>query len=173
MTKKQKVFLSYVHTGKLSTVTDKNDAEYKNDFVKMYLNDENITISSFLEDELDVSSTVTIVLIGDDTLVQKYVLDEISFSLDSSRDKTKNGVLGIILPSYTGKLSKGLFPYYGQVKLENSTYCIDENILPEEMSLEIKNGSIKLYDWSNNPSEVEKWIHEAFEKSLNLEKSVS
>ena len=32
----KKVFFSYVHTGKLSTVTDKNDAEYKNDFVKMY-----------------------------------------------------------------------------------------------------------------------------------------
>ena len=41
----------------------------------MYLNDENIAISSFLEDELDASSTVTIVLIGNDTLVQKYVLD--------------------------------------------------------------------------------------------------
>jgi len=173
MTKKQKVFLSYVHTGKLSTVTDKNDAEYKNDFVKMYLNDENITISSFLEDELDVSSTVTIVLIGNDTLVQKYVLDEISFSLDTSLDKTKNGVLGIILPSYTGKLSNGLFPYYGQVKLENSSYCIDENILPEEMSSNIKSGSIKLYDWSNNPNEVEKWIHEAYESSLILKKSVS
>ncbi|NQY52040.1 MAG: TIR domain-containing protein [Campylobacteraceae bacterium] len=170
MSNKQNVFISYHHD---KDASNKNDTQYKEDFIKMYLMNEDISISTSLHGNDEKSSTVTVVLIGNDSWQKKYIDSEISFSLEESITKARSGLIGIVLPSYKEKMAQGSFPYYGQINLENSSYCIDEKIIPERLSMNIKNGFVKIYDWSNNPDEVETWIQEAYQRSINIEPEVS
>lgn len=171
MSNKQNVFLSYHHDYNASSM-NKHDTQFKEDLEKMYLDNDDVSIVSSLQDAYN-SSIVTILLIGNSTFKNQYIDSEVSFSFEVNDSKAKNGLIGIVLPSYSDKLALGSFPYYGQIKLENSTYCVDEKIFSKDLLMNIESGFVKLYDWSNNPQEIEKWIHEAHDRSLIIEEKVS
>lgn len=156
---RHKVFISYHHA---------NDQYYKDRFETLFSEKADILVNKSVQDgDIDVNlatetirqkirdeylsdSTVTVVLIGKDTWKRKHVDWEIAASLRDTKYNPRSGVIGIILPDN---------PYYN--KLNNS---ISTNTLPPRLADNLDNGFIKLYYWSENPSEVSQWIDEAFKR---------
>ena len=86
-------------------------------------------------------STVTLVLIGDETYKRKYVDWEIASTLRNDPNNKRSGLLGIYLP---GK-SDSEVPY----RLQDNVDC----------------GYAKVYSYpTGKPETLEKWIDEAYEK---------
>lgn len=154
------VFVSYYHS---------NDQYYRNIFEQMFSNyydimisksvqigdiNENLpteTIRQKIRDEYLRNSTVSVVLIGSETWKRKHVDWEIGSSIRQTQYNSRSGLIGILLPSY--------LEYYG---IEHGKY--DKYVIPPRLSDNIDNGFAKLYNWSNNPDDVQNWIHEAFQR---------
>lgn len=109
------------------------------------------TIRQKIRDEYLSDSTVTVVLIGSETWKRKHVDWEIGSSIRQTKNSSRSGLMGILLPSYHSYFSRE----YGK---------FDHSEIPPRLSDNIKNGFAKIYDWSTNPESVQKWIHEAFER---------
>ena len=154
MSHKHKVFVSYHHD---------NDQGYRDDFeailkdisviksVQMGDIDERLktdTIRQKIRDEYLKDSTVTVVLIGEETWKRKHVDWEIGSSIRHTQNNPRSGLLGIILPTYPRKSTK-----------EYNRYTI-----PPRLFDNIDCGFAKIYNWSTNPDSIQKWIHEAFEQ---------
>lgn len=154
---RHKVFVSYHHA---------NDQAYRNDFEKLFANihdimvsksvqigeiDQNIqteTIRQKIRDEYLSDSTVTVVLVGSQTWQRKHVDWEIGSSIRETKNSSRSGLLGIILPTYP--------------RSDQSKY--DPYIIPPRLYDNIQCGFAKIYNWSTDPAAVQKWIHEAFER---------
>lgn len=104
------------------------------------------TIRQKIRDEYLRNSTVTVVLVGSQTWQRKHVDWEIGSSIRHTSYNYRSGLIGIILPTYPRNNSTEYFP----------------NTIPPRLYDNVKNGYAKLYNWSDNPSEVQGWIHEAF-----------
>ncbi|MBS1575215.1 MAG: TIR domain-containing protein [Bacteroidetes bacterium] len=157
MNNKHKTFISYHHA---------NDEQYKIAFKKIFAdihdiivpwdveigdidpNQKTDTIKRKIRDEYLRDSTVTVVLIGTQTWQRKHVDWEISSSIRDTQFNPRSGLLGIFLPSY---------PLTADNKYNQHT-------IPPRLYDNVKCGFAKLYKWSNNPSDVQNWIHEAFER---------
>ena len=151
------VFVSYHHA---------NDQAYRNAFENLFSNihdiivaksvqigniDPNLkveTVRQKIRDEYLRDSTVTTVLVGSQTWQRKHVDWEIGSSIRDTQYNPRSGLLGIILPTY---------PRQDQTKY-------DPHTIPPRLYDNIKCGFSKIYNWSNNPAEVQTWIHEAFER---------
>ena len=162
MSNKHKVFISYHHA---------NDEEYKKKFVETFGKifdgfidksvsvgdiDSNLkteTIRQKIRDDFISDATVTIVLIGAETWKRKHVDWEISSSIRETEKNPRTGLIGILLPSYIGITfdaeTLDILPY-------------DKHTIPPRLSDNIDCGFAKIYEWSENPDENKKWIHEAF-----------
>lgn len=158
MSKRHKVFVSYHH---------ENDEKYKDLFEKMfgnvyvsksvdigdidpYLKTE--TIRHKIRDKYLRDSTVTVVLVGEETWKRKHIDWEISSSIRHTQFNPRSGLLGIILPTH---------PDY-----QKKTYnCY---IIPPRLSDNIDCGYAKIYDWTNNPNSIQNWIHNAFNRKNNI-----
>lgn len=143
-----------------------NDESYKTAFKKIFADihdiiipwdveigdiDPNLkteTIRQKIRDEYLKDSTVTVVLIGSQTWQRKHVDWEISSSIRDTQYNSRSGLLGLFLPTYF------LTP--------DNKY--NPKTIPPRLYDNAKCGFAKLYKWSNNPSEVQSWIHEAFER---------
>ena len=154
---RHKVFVSYHHA---------NDQVYRNHFEKLFANIHDIMVSSSVQigeidpniqtetirqkirDEYLSDSTVTVVLIGAQTWQRKHVDWEIGSSIRETKNSSRSGLLGIILPSYPRNDQTKYDPYTIQPRLYNNIQC----------------DFAKIYNWSNNPVAVQGWIHEAFER---------
>jgi hypothetical protein len=153
-----KVFVSYHHT--------EPDQTYRNIFETLFADYHEImiiksvqigdiaqnikteTIRQKIRDEYLRDSTVTVVLIGNNTWQRKHVDWEIGSSIRQTQLNSRSGILGIFLPSYP--LNGDNFdPYTIPPRLYDNWK--DE-----------KNRFAQLYRWSNNPTEVQGWIHKAF-----------
>jgi hypothetical protein len=150
-----KVFISYHHA---------NDQKYRDAFESFFAEYYNIMISksvqigdieAFLKtdtirqkirDEYLRDSTVTVVLVGTETWKRKHVDWEISSSIRETTYSSRSGLVGILLPTH---------PSYGR-----DTY--DAGLLPPRLYDNQVCGYAKIYDWNNNPSIVQKWIHQAY-----------
>ncbi|MCL1078612.1 hypothetical protein D5R81_11925 [Parashewanella spongiae] len=157
MSNRHNVFISYHH---------KNDEGYKTEFERLFsgvydiletkaVSDGDIdpyikteTIRQKIRDDFIRSASVTVVLIGSETWKRKHVDWEISSSIRDTQLNSRTGLIGIILPTYprtdTSKYSKGTIP----PRLQDNIDC----------------GFAKIYNWSNDSYEVQKWIHEAFKR---------
>ena len=155
---RHKSFVSYHH---------KNDQKYKNwlveemsdDIIDRSVEDGDIddnldtdTIWQQIRDGHIADATVLIVLIGHDTWSRKYVDWEIGSALNKSKDNSRCGVLGIILPDH---------PDYGKKR------C-NPNLLPPRLAANIEGDDpyIRLYDWPGDGSlsVIRDWVHIAFER---------
>ena len=157
MGNRHNVFISYHH---------KNDENYKIEFERLFsgvydiletkaVSDGDIdpyikteTIRQKIRDEFIRSASVAVVLIGSETWKRKHVDWEISSSIRDTQLNSRTGLIGIILPTYpridTSKYNKGTTP----PRLQDNIDC----------------GFAKIYNWSNDPYEVQQWIHEAFNR---------
>lgn len=154
MTDKHKVFISYHHA---------NDEGYKNKFEKMCedvivskaIHDGDIdpnlkteTIRQKIRDEYLKESTVTVVLIGQETWKRKHVDWEIGSSIRKSKSNLRSGLIEILLPSYTR-------PEPGKY-----SHCTISPRLYDNVEC----GFAKIYNWSNDSREIKSWIHNAFQR---------
>lgn len=156
MTNKHKVFVSYHHD---------NDQAYRDEFesiltdisviksVQMGDINENLktdTIRQKIRDEYLKDSTVTVVLIGEETWKRKFVDWEIGSSLRHTQYNPRSGLLGIILPTYPRKSIDKYNRYTIPPRLHDNIAC----------------GFANIYNWSTNPDLIQDWIHEAFKQRL-------
>ena len=161
-TETHKVFVSYHHG---------DDEDYKKIFCKMLGSnfidksvedgdiDSNLktdTIRQKIRDEFIADATVTVVLVGQCTWQRKHVDWEIGSSLRSTKNNSRCGLLGILLPTHYDYL--------------NDTYR--RKLIPPRLSdNQSKNDSFaKIYDWPEpwNTDSVRRWIHAAFERRLSV-----
>ncbi|MCC6448435.1 MAG: TIR domain-containing protein [Chitinophagaceae bacterium] len=154
MSQKHNVFISF-HSA---------DIAYKNEFERLFHSTFEVLVSRSVQ-ENDISnniatetvrqkirdeylrdSTVTVVLIGANTWQRKHVDWEISSSIRNTAFNSRSGLVGIILPTY---------PLYSQNKYNPYT-------IPPRLYSNLVNNYAKIYNWSNDPDTVQKWIHDAF-----------
>ncbi len=153
---RHKVFVSYHH---------ENDQRYRNRFETLFgkvfdimvsksvqiddfdffLNDE--TIRRRIRDENLRESTVTVVLVGTETWKRKHVDWEIGASIRKTDYNLRSGLLGIFLPTYQRRDKFG---------------CFDPAGIPQRLYDNVKCGFASVYPWSENPNDVQNWIHTAF-----------
>ena len=157
---KHKCFISYHHA----------DQKYKDAFVNFFDNAKDVFIDKSVED-VDIDddcktetiwqtirddylsdTTVTIVLIGKETWKRKYVDWEISSSIRDTKNSSRSGLLGILLPTH---------PSYGKEGY-------DKSIIPPRLYDNCKCGFAKIYDWTNNSASIKKWIDDAFERRTKI-----
>ena len=100
-----------------------------------------------IRDKYVADATVTVVLIGSSTWQRKYVDWEIYSSLRDTKNNPRNGLLGILLPTF-GKPGQP----------------IDWQTVPPRLydNLTGQNPFAKVYWWSTSAAEVQGWIHTAF-----------
>lgn len=156
-TNRHRCFISYHHA---------NDQEYKDKFVRLFddwadifidksVGDGDIdddckteTIWQKIRDNYLSDSTVTIVLIGKETWKRKYVDWEISSSLRDTKNSSRSGLIGILLPTH---------PSFG------SNYY-SKNIIPPRLYDNQKCHFAAIYDWTDDPKDIQRWIDDAFER---------
>lgn len=151
-----KVLVSYHHSP--------SDQKYRNEFEKMFAGSAGVfisksvqigdidtglktdTIRAKIRDEYLRDSTVTVVLIGENTWQRKHVDWEVSSSIRSTLHSTRSGLLGIILPTH---------PSFGMTGY-------DAGIIPPRLHDNVVCGFAKIYHWSTDAEAVGRQIHAAF-----------
>ncbi|MYB50474.1 MAG: hypothetical protein F4X72_14620 [Dehalococcoidia bacterium] len=155
---RHKVFVSYHH---------ENDQEYKDllveemaaDIVDRSVEDGDIderlrteAIWEKIRDEHIAEATVLLVLIGRHTWSRKFVDWEIGSALNKSRNNSRCGVLGIVLPDH---------PDYGRRQL-------DPNLLPQRLAANIggEDPYVRAYHWPGDGSlsVIRDWVDVAFQR---------
>lgn len=163
MSSRHKVFVSYHHA---------NDQMYREMFEGWFSDVYDIMVSKSVEigdidtnlktdnirqiirDEFLRDSTVTVVLIGSETWKRKHVDWEIGASVRDTKLNPRSGLLGILLPSYPRPPGKPRNYFYSTI--------------PPRLHDNIECGFAKIYNWNANPKIVQSWIHEAFERRMEI-----
>lgn len=156
------VFVSYHHA---------NDQYYRNEFESIFSNYYDIMVSKSVQigdineylpkdtirqkirDEYLRDSTVTVVLIGSETWKRKHVDWEIGSSIRQTQYNSRSGLIGILLPSYRDYNWQGNYNQY---------------TIPPRLVDNINCGFASIHNWSNNPYEVQMWIHNAFNRRFRI-----
>ena len=148
---KHKVFITFHH----------EDQKYKDQLTKMLegsvvdksVGDGDIddsleagTIRRKIRDEFIADATVTIVLVGKCTWQRKYVDWEIGSSLSNTKNNSKCGLLGILLPNH---------PNFPNEKYKSS-------LIPPRLADNCKNKYAKIHDWTVSSHSIQKYVDSAF-----------
>ena len=104
------------------------------------------TIRQKIRDEYLRDTSVTVVLIGAETWQRKHIDWEIGSSIRQTQYNPRSGLLGILLPTY---------PRTDQTKYNQHT-------IPPRLYDNIKCEFAAIYNWSDNPTMVQDWIHHAY-----------
>lgn len=158
---KHKVFISHYHVDdtKVKDFIDKFAKQYNVFTPKIVGDNYDTTINSEnseyimrkIREEYLTDSTVTIVLIGNETWKRKYVDWEIASTLRNDFNNKRSGLIGIFLPEKDSSNTK----------------------IPERLQDNIDVGYAKLYKYPDYAySELEKWIDEAYDRKDDSNYSV-
>jgi hypothetical protein len=154
MSDRHKVFVSYHHAA---------DQAYKDRFVQLFsqvvvdwsvrLGDiadglATETIRQKIRDEWLRDATVTVVLVGRQTWQRKHVDWEIGSSLRNTSYNPRSGLLGILLPTYPAPQPGFYEPTTIPPRLADNLGAV--------------NSFARIYPWTENPGEMQRWIHDAF-----------
>lgn len=104
------------------------------------------TIRQKIRDEYLRDTSVTVVLIGAETWQRKHIDWEIGSSLRHTEYNPRSGLLGILLPTY---------PRADPTKYNPWT-------IPPRLYDNVKCEFAAIYNWSDNPTTVQDWIHQAY-----------
>ena len=146
------------------------DGEYKDTFVRLMedrIIDRSVNVDDSNDTGLEVEAirqnirdsfiryaTVTVVLVGPFTWRRMYVDWEISSSLRQAEHNSRCGLLGILLPNHPSYHSKG--------------DDINYRLLPPRLADNCGGDDpyARIYRWPQqwDPSRVQQWIHEAFNR---------
>ncbi len=107
-----------------------------------------------IRDEYIADATVTVVLIGPETWKRKHVDWEISSSIRETKNNSRCGLLGILLPTY---------PDYNRITNQYNPYTI-----PPRLYDNIKKGYASIHLWNENSNTVQDWIHKSFERRKTI-----
>ena len=161
-TDRHKVFISYHH--KLDELYKKKFcSELGTDIVDRSVEDGDIdsrlptdTVRQKIRDNFIADATVTVVLIGKCTWQRKHVDWEIGSSLRDTKNNSRCGLLGILLPSH--------------YNYSNDTY--NSHLIPPRLAdnCGVKDSFAKIYDWPEvwNTDSVRRWIHAAFQRRTSV-----
>lgn len=159
---KRKTFVSYYHN---------DDQEYRENFENLF---EDLIVSKSVEDgDIDsdnsdeyikqliqkdflTDTTVLAVLVGPKTKCRKHVDWEIAGAI-STRIGGNSGLIGILLPTH---------PDYGSDKYH-------ANNLPDRLAANVKSGYAKLYDWTEDRVQMQKYLEAAFANKSDTGKIVN
>jgi hypothetical protein len=154
---RHRVFVSYHHA---------NDQLYRDQFERLFAQVHDVMVSQSVQigdidpnlptetvrqkirDEYLRDSTVTVVLIGAQTWQRKHVDWEIGSSIRDTKYNPRSGLLGILLPSYPRRAVNSFNPHTIPPRLQDNVKC----------------GFAKIYNWTDDPVAVQRWIHVAFEQ---------
>ena len=154
---RHKVFVSYYHD---------DDQYYRELFENMFSDYYDIMVSKsvqlgniderlptdrireIIRDDYLQDSTVTVVLVGAHTWQRKFVDWEIGSSIRATKNNSRSGLLGIILPTYPRPPGKPTNYYF--------------HTIPPKLHDNIQCGFAEIRGWSDDPDQVQSWIHEAF-----------
>ena len=154
---RHKVFVSYHHSGDQAY---RNRFEYLFSYVRDVIISKSVQIGGLdpnlktetlrqkIRDEYLRDSTVTVVLIGAETWKRKHVDWEIGASIRHTQYNPRSGLIGIILPTY---------PRIDQTKYDPYT-------IPPRLYDNIRCGFAIIYNWSEDATVIQRWIHDAFER---------
>lgn len=155
---RHKVFVSYHHD---------NDQIYREQFERIFSdvivsrsveigdidpNSNTEYVRQRIRDEYLRESTATVVLIGKQTWQRKHVDWEIYSSLRDSQKNHRSGLIGILLPSYNYREPRKYTPNTIPPRLYDNL----------EKRTDGKEPFASIYLWSDSPSEVFQWIHNAY-----------
>lgn len=167
-----KVFISFHHA---------NDESYKNELEKLALQnktefiskaiqdgdiDDNITTETIyqkIRDNYIADATVTIVLIGKDTWKRKYVDWEIASSIRDTKKNSRNGLIGILLPTCDT---------FCESELKYSTtdrkvfFC--KNKIPPRLWDNFRAGYADIYSWEYAVKHLKEIIDKAFKRRTTI-----
>lgn len=141
--------------------------------------DQDYILRKIREDYLS-DSTVTIHLIGIHSAEnlgweeQKFIKRELQASLYDGKDNTRNGILGVVLPSVESKIFKGSYTC-SQCGQNHNWVAVNDSTVVKEFSYNyyIPNGKYHhvederycvLVKWSDFRKDPEKYIQMAFDK---------
>lgn len=108
-----------------------------------------------IRDKYIADATVTIVLIGPETWKRRHVDWEISSSIKDTRNNSRCGLIGILLPTY---------PDYDK---EKNTY--NQYTIPPRLFDNIKSGFASIHVWSDDPNSIASWVETAYLKRSKIE----
>jgi len=108
------------------------------------------TIRQKIRDEYLRDTSVTVVLVGALTWQRKHVDWEIASSLRDTTANPRSGLLGILLPAYCQHHYGGQWGKY------------NARTIPPRLHDNIEAGFATIHNWSEDPSEVQDWIHKAY-----------
>lgn len=160
---KRKTFISYYH---------KDDQMYRERFESIFrdlivsksVEDGDIDsdnsdeyIKQLIQKEYLTDTTVLVVLVGPKTKCRKHIDWEIAGAL-SSKVGGNSGLIGILLPTH---------PDYGADKK------YDEDNLPKRLAANLKSGYAKLYDWTDDRVQMQKYLEDAFKSKSDTDKIVN
>lgn len=120
------------------------------------------TVYQIIRDKHLRHSTVTVVLVGAKTWQRKYVDWEIYSSLRATKSNSRSGLIGILLPTY--KVPRHDHPAY---KITQGVPYNRQTIPPrlyDNLDDKPNRSYATLHKWSENPSEVQRWIQNAYKK---------
>lgn len=114
-------------------------------------------IRRIIRDEFIKDATVTVVLIGNGTWRRKHVDWEIASSIRDTKNNSRTGLIGILLPSYK---AYGI----GLPLTEDKRNRYDPHTIPPRLYDNVECGFAKIYSWPRNGDELRQWIHDAYLK---------
>lgn len=152
MTQRHKVFLSYHHG---LDVAAKNSfvASFGHAFVDHSVRPGDIsedvateTVLRKIREDYLADATVTVVLIGERTWTRRFVDWEIGASIRHTKNNSRMGLLGVLLPSYP-RPSPGKY---------------DKCTIPARLSDNVDCGYAEVYSYPSTADELKTWVHRAF-----------
>lgn len=119
-------------------------------------------IRQLIRDDFISDATVTIVLVGQGTWRRKHVDWEIASSIRDTKNNSRTGLLGLLLPIYSAQLPYGMMASVLK-KTENGN-IYNPFTIPPRLNDNIECGFAKIYSWPNSPNDLRQWIHDAFQR---------
>lgn len=167
---KHKTFISFHHADDSYKMHLENKwGEQFDSFVPRSVGDGDIDPSlptdrmrQIIRDDFISDATVTLVLIGQGTWRRKHVDWEISSSIRDTKNNSRTGMLGILLPTYSAQLPYGMDESVLKRTENGGTY--NPYTIPPRLNDNIECEFAKIYSWPTSPSDLRLWIHEAFQR---------
>ncbi|WP_271272425.1 TIR domain-containing protein [Aliamphritea hakodatensis] len=171
MSQRHKVFVSYHHA---------NDQAYRDRFEQLFADIHDIMvpqsvqigdideyaaperIHQIIRDQYLRDTRVTVVLIGAETWQRKHVDWEIGSSIRQTDYNPRSGLIGILLPTYQPPAQDLLHTAAYRNTANNHCRKYYERTAPPRLVDNVKCGFAKIYEWSDDPVQVQQWIHKAF-----------
>ena len=167
---KHKTFISFHHADNYY----KNHLEILwgeqfNGFVSRSVDDGDINpslptdrIRQLIRDDFISDATVIIVLVGQGTWRRKHVDWEIASGIRDTKNNSRTGLLGLLLPTYSTQLQYGMNT--SDLKYTENNIAYNPYTIPPRLNDNIESGFARIYSWPTFPNDLRQWVHDAFQR---------